>query len=415
MGRNRLVMVIDDNVESRAQVEALLQQAPVAIVADSGYGPEAQTLAAEVRPEVVLASIEAPAEAAIATLKAVREVLPEAQIVAYSGIVDMQVARQVMQIGVSDFLPLPLEAAELASAIEGLPVVAVARGAAVAEAVPVPEVHEGKVLTVFGAKGGIGKSTISTNLATLLAQNNNYSVLLIDMDTRFGDIAIMMDVEPESTVADLAGRMDEMDEATYREALLLHETGVHILSAPKHPSEWRNITADQMKELIQYGATLFDYVVLDTPGTFNDLVATAIEVAHQVMVISSLDLASIKDTAYMLDLLEAEGYPSERLLLTINDVNAVNTIRVDDLPQIVHHDIYWQIPYDDQVIRAGQSGQPVVVVKPKSRAAKEMRALAEKLVGAPMKSAQTSQPRRGRRILSWFLRPVPGLRAASIS
>jgi pilus assembly protein CpaE len=303
----------------------------------------------------------------------------------------------------------------LAKAIASLPVVAVARSAAaVVEEAPVPEVHEGKVITVFGAKGGIGKSTISTNLATLIAQNDS-SVLLIDMDTRFGDIAIMMDVEPESTVADLAGRMDEMDEATYREALLLHETGVYILSAPKHPSEWRNITADQMKELIQYGASLFDYVVLDTPGTFNDLVATAIEVAHQVMVISSLDLASIKDTAYMLDLLEAEGYPSERLLLTINDVNAVNTIRVDDLPQIVHHDIYWQIPYDDQVIRAGQSGQPVVVVKPKSRASKEMRALAEKIVGAPAKPEHASRPRRGRRILQWFLRPVPGLRAASIS
>lgn len=415
MGRNRLVMVIDDDAQSRAQVEALLQQAPVAIVADSGYGPEAETLAAEVRPEVVLASIEQPAEKAIETLKAVRAALPEAQIVAYSGIVDMQVARQVMQIGVSDFLPLPLSAEELANAIAALPVVVGSREVGSREeptAAPVREI--GKVLTVFGAKGGIGKSTISTNLATLLAQRHGHSVLLIDMDTRFGDIAIMMDVEPESTVADLAGRMDEIDEASYRSALLLHDTGVHILSAPKHPSEWRNITADQMKEVIQYGATLFDYVVLDTPGTFNDLVATAIEVAHEVMVISSLDLASIKDTAYMLDLLEAEGYPSERLLLTINDVNAVNTIRVEDLPQIVHHDIYWKISYDDQVIRAGQTGQPVVVVKPKSRASKEMLGLSEKLAG-PVSSPASSSAHRGRRILQWILRPLPGLRAASIS
>ena len=116
----------------------------------------------------------------------------------------------------------------------------------------------------------------------------------------------MMDVEPKYTVADLAARVDTLDRATFREALIRHQSGAYLLAAPRHPSEWGTITAEQMKALIAMGSRLFDYVILDTPGTFNDIVATAIEAASRVLVLTSLEMASIKDTAFLLDMLEAD-------------------------------------------------------------------------------------------------------------
>lgn len=376
MGRNRQVMVIDGDPRSREEVETLLKGAPVAIVADAGYGVEAGSLAEELRPELIVAAVEAPVDRAIQTLRAVRDILPDCQIITYSSLTDLAVVRQVMQIGVQDFLPRPLDPADLLAAIERRS----GEGPA-GEGEDRAARAAGVVLTVFGAKGGIGKSTIATNLGAMIARHTNLSVLLIDMDIGFGDVAIMMDIEPRVTITDLAGSIATLDRTTFRNGLLRHPSGVHVLAAPRHPSEWSTITAEQMKGLIQFGARLFDYVILDTPGTFNDIVATAIEAATRVLVVSSLDMASIKDTAFLLDLLEAEGFPADRLNLTINNVNRVRTIKTSDIPRVVRHEIFWEIPYDEQVVRASQTGQPVVLAKPKARAAKELRGLATKVVG----------------------------------
>ena len=382
MGHTQQVMVIDQDPAMRTTIEGMLKHASMVVIADSGYGIEASSLAEETKPGIVLASVEHPTDRAIQTIRSVSEILPEAKIIVYSSVQDMDVMRQVMQIGVKDFLPTPLSEAVLVAAI----------GVEAADETPTTTSGHtplsadtsqaaGIVLTVFGAKGGIGKSTIATNIASAIAQETDLSVLIMDLDTRFGDIAIMMDIEPRFTVSDLAGSIDVLDRETFRSALMEHDSGVSVLSAPEHPSEWRNISADQMTELIQFGARLFDYVILDTPGTLNDIVATAIEVAHKVLVVSSLDMASIKDTAYMLDLLEAEGVPSDRLLLTINQVNRANTIKTADVHRVVHHEVYYEVAYDEQILRASQVGQPVVLAKPKSRPSKQFRELAAMITG----------------------------------
>ncbi len=391
MGRSRLAMVIDPEPASRAEVEGMLTTMPVALVADAGYGVEAISLAEETQPEVILVAVAEPADRALQTIRAITEILPDCQIIVYSDMTDVSVMRQVMQIGVRDYLPLPLTQIELLAAIDRTSTEDAGDGATV----DLASRAAGVVLTIFGAKGGIGKSTIATNISAAVASDTELSVLLIDMDTRFGDIAIMMDVEPRYTISDVAASMDTMDRETFRSALTEHESGVSILAAPKHPAEWRNITAEQMKTLIEYSARMFDYVILDTPGTFNDIVATAIEVANRVLVVSSLDMASIKDTAYMLDLLEAEGFPPSRLLLTINRVNRAHSIKVSDIRNVVHQEVFWDIPYDDQILQANQVGSPVVISKPKSKAAKQFRELSEKITGHRPNSARSSNGHGG--------------------
>jgi pilus assembly protein CpaE len=126
---------------------------------------------------------------------------------------------------------------------------------------------------------------------------------------------------------------------------------------------------------------MFDYVVLDTPGAFNDIVGTAIECATQVLVVTSVDMASIKDTSFILDLLESESFPDERLLLTVNHANGANTIRASDIERVLRKSVYWEIPHDSEVTLATQVGKPVVIAKPRSRAAQNMTGLAYKISG----------------------------------
>jgi len=134
-----------------------------------------------------------------------------------------------------------------------------------------------------------------------LAKNTNGSVAIIDMDTRFGDVAIMMDVSVEYSIADVVRQIDQVDRDTIRDYLVRHSSGVNILPAPLHPTEWGAIHPQHIGKIIELIAQTHEYVVVDTPGAFNELVATALECADMILLVTSMDIASIKDTALALD------------------------------------------------------------------------------------------------------------------
>jgi pilus assembly protein CpaE len=236
----------------------------------------------------------------------------------------------------------------------------------------------GTVLTVFGARGGIGKSTIATNLAATIA--TSAPVLLIDMDTRFGDVALMLNIEPKFTIADLAEHADDLTDELFRQALVQHPSGAFVLAAPGAPTAGARITAEQIQRVVRFATRQFEYVVLDTPGVFNDIVATAIETADDVLVVCGLDMASVKHTAQMFDLLEP-NFPSERLLLVLNQVARARTVRPNDVQRIIGRAPFWTIPYDEAVPVSQSVGELVVATSPKSAAGKQLRGLALKVAG----------------------------------
>lgn len=378
MPRNPLVMLVDENVPLRQELQAMLAPAKLAVVADCGYGVEAASLAEETHPDVVLVAIAEPHARALQTVEAIRAIAPDTPIVAYAANPDFRIVRQALHAGVRDLLPLPLKREELLSSLQRVLATPVSAGAH-EETLRRPTA--GVVLTVFGAKGGIGKTTIATNVAVAIARNSQQSVLVIDLDTRFGDVAIMYDLEPQVTVAQLATQVRTLDRTTFRAALQRHSSGVWVLPSPKHPSDWRSVEPADIKELVRFAGRLFDYVILDTPGAFNDIVGTALEVATQVLLVTSVDMASIKDTAFILDLLESEGFPKERVFLTVNHANGANTIRAADVSRVLHAPVFWEIPHDNEVVEASQLGKPVVLAKPRAKASRSMTELAARLSG----------------------------------
>ena len=388
------VMIIDENGIFRQELQAMLTPAKVVVVAACGYGVEAVSLAEETKPNLILAAVEEPYARSVQTIAAVRATLPNAPVIAYSRDADdLAVVRQVMRAGARDILSAPFKANDVLSAIElamkGLPTRQAADASASAPAMAPPSA--GTVLTVFGAKGGIGKTTITTNIAVAIAKNTDKSVLIIDLDTRFGDVAIMMDIEPAMTVAQIAPNVDNLDRETFKAALSQHSSGVFVLPSPKHPNDWRAVEPDDVRKLVRFATRMFDYVILDTPGAFNDIVGVAIDVATQVVVVTSVDMASIKDTSFILDLLEKEGFPEERLVLTVNHPNGANTIRSEHIERVLRKKVFWEIPHDNQMTLATQVGQPVVLSKPRSRAATNLTALALKITGT---ATPTERPSR---------------------
>jgi len=239
----------------------------------------------------------------------------------------------------------------------------------------------GRVLTVFGAKGGIGKSMIATNMATVLAEECDRSVVIIDLDTRFGSFAVLLGIEPTASIADVARAARPVDNVVFDRALVTHDSGVHILPAPRDPREWTAIDGPAVKAIVDHAAEVFDYVIIDAPGTYNEIVEASLAVADQVLAISSRGIASLKDTAHFFDVLDAKRRVWDRVSLAINDVHPADDVGEPEIRQATGREVFWQIPYEAGLAKAKQEGQPLVRSRPQSDAAQALRAMTLAITG----------------------------------
>lgn len=387
MARNPEIVTIDPDLSSRAETKRAIQLAHFQTIGESGYGVEAVTVAKENPPDVFIISVEEPVALALQTIEQLADACPNAPTIVYSSLTDAQSVRRSMVAGARDYIVKPLKPEELSRAVYGV-LEQEEKKRLRSEGGPTEVTGRGTVITVFGAKGGIGKTTISTNLATTLAKITGASVCLLDMDTRFGDVAIMMDIAVEASIADVARKIDEIDRDKIKDYLVKHYSGVNILPAPLHPTEWRNMTPQHIEKIVELVAQTHDYVVIDTPGTFNELIAATLELANLILLVTSMDIASIKDTALALEMLRAAGVSEDKVKLTINHSTAANSLREEDVARVLEYDVFWRIPHDLSVASSTQLGQPIVIAKPYARVSRSIIDLAHALTG-------TRQEKRG--------------------
>ncbi len=380
MPRNLEVVVVDPDVNSRADTTRALTIGRFTVCGEAAYGIDAVSMAREKNPDVIVLSIEEPVARAIQTMGSLADALPDTPIVVYSSQSDAASVRRAMVSGARDYLVKPPRPEELARAIYGVLEQEERRRSRVMGETAATAAR-GTVVTVFGAKGGIGKTTISTNLAAALAKNSNSSVAIVDMDTRFGDVAIMMDVVVEFSIADVGRNIDTVDRESIRDYLVRHGSGVDILPAPLHPTEWGALHRQHISKVIDLLSQTHDYVVVDTPGAFNELVATALEAANIILLVTSMDIASIKDTALALEMLRAASVSEDKVKLIINHSTASNSLRPEDVERVLDYVVFWRIPYDVAVSNSNQLGQPIVLAKPYARASRAITDIAYALAG----------------------------------
>ena len=380
MARTPEAVTVDPDLSSRGDMKRALEMAHFTVTGEAGYGIEAVTVAQEKLPDVFLVSVEEPVARALQTIESLADAVPGAPTIVYSTMADAASVRRSMVAGARDYLIKPVKPEELVRSVHGVLEQEERKRMRMAGQTT-ETAARGTIVTVFGAKGGIGKTTIATNLATALVRTTGSTVVLVDMDTRFGDVAIMMDVAVEQSIADVARHLDEMDRDKIRDYLVQHHSGVYVLPAPLHPSEWRNLTPHHIQKVIELLAQSHDYVIIDTPGTFNEIIATTLEQASLILLITSMDIASIKDTALALEMLRAASVSEDKVKLTINHCTSANSLREEDVQRVLEYEVFWRIPHDLAVSSSTQLGQPIVLTRPYARVARSITDLAYTLSG----------------------------------
>jgi len=381
MAGNPRILVVDQDFESRADLQKGLVRAQFIVVGGVGYGAEALSLASELKPSAILVGVEEPPARALQTIESLSELLPDSTILAYSSQTDAESARKAVVAGARDYLTKPLKMDEVVKAVESaLAQQERRRALRSGEAATGPR-SAGMVITIFGAKGGIGKTTMAINLAAAFVTINAGSAVVVDVDTIFGDAAMMLDIPVEMSLVEAADRVDELDRESLSNLLARHPSGVRVLPAPFEPTDWRNVSPEAVDKVITLLAQTHDFVVLDCPATFTDLVAVALEKATVVLLMTSLDITSIKGTTTALKLLSSGMDNEDKIKLVINRAINVNSVREEDVSKVLRRETFWSIPHDEEISASAQQGKPVVTDRPRSSVSETIREMAAMLAG----------------------------------
>jgi pilus assembly protein CpaE len=225
---------------------------------------------------------------------------------------------------------------------------------------------DGKVITVFSSKGGCGKSFVSTNLAVALAQKTGEEVALIDLDLQFGDLAIMLQLFPARTIYDAAQNLDRLDADALKGYLTPHRGQVFLLAAPLEPGLSETISAESVAKIIRLMKRLYKYVIIDTPPSFTDHVLAALDESDESVLITSMDVPSIKNLKLSLQTLELLGFGRDRIRLILNRADAKVGLRVQEVEKTLGTRIDVPIPSSREVPLSINRGTPLILEDPKS-------------------------------------------------
>ncbi len=393
MAKTPSALIVDTDIQARFDVKQVVKASGLTIAGECGYGMEAVSTASELRPDTILVGVGEPMERPLQTAEALQSLLPETPILVYSESKDIETIRKAMMAGARDFLAKPIRPETLRASV--LLALESEEKKKLRQLGQIPTAATaGTVVSVFGAKGGIGKSTISTNLAVALARMERSAVCIVDLDNGFGDIAGMLDVRPERTLADMVRDIDAIDRDDVQRYVTKHGlTDLDVIAGPS-VLEWRRISVDQVRRVIEMLARIYDTVILDTSGMLNELAEMAVEVATIVLWVTTTEFASVKDTLEAMRALKMLSYMQERVRIVMNAISPDDSVRPSVVQDALQREVFWSIPYDRKVRQGTHLGQPIVITAPQSVAAKSITDLATVIAGGHVD--------QGRKILGGF-------------
>jgi pilus assembly protein CpaE len=344
------------------------------------------------RPEVLILGPDVPIEDALRLATVFDVQLPELSVILV-GEPEPEFVLLAMRAGIRDILSPASDPAQIRVLLERACQSYASRTRATAVQQP-DNNPKGLVIGVFSPKGGVGKTTIATNIAIGLGQVAPMGVVIVDLDLQFGDVASGLYLNPEHTVTDAVSASASQDSLVLKAFLTVHPSSIYALCAPRTPVEADDITPQQVSRLIEQLAEQFQYVVVDTAPGLPEVGLAAMEQCTDVVWVSAMDVPSIRGLRSGLEILRRLDLLPETRHVVLNMADSKSGLSVQDVEATIGAPVDVSIPRSKAVAYSTNRGIPVLQDGRKDPAVKGLRQLVTRFDPAWRATAQKKLHRR---------------------
>jgi pilus assembly protein CpaE len=383
----RLVLV-DPNEESRGALQQLLGTVGSLWIAEvfTTYQGVAAKIA-DIAPDLCLVTLDSNPAQALELIGSLSQLSPDGVILPASTSCDGALMLKVIRAGAREFLTLPTEAAELLEIVMRL--------FRTRDDSPVSAVRGPQLITVTGASGGVGCTTLAVNLATSLAASREGETILLDFDLMFGSVDACLDIIPDNTVYNVVQNFDRLDLTLLKRSMTRHVSGLYVLPRPVALEDAAKIDPETLRRLLGLLKAAFPSLVIDTSKGLQSSDFVAFELADIILMVIVLDLTCLRNTARLLNLFKQFEGMSERVKLVVNRDGAVESeISLKKAEETLRMPISWQIPAAVKPFQNARiRGVPLSEVASGSRAHQAILEIARGI--RPASPTEGEKPRKG--------------------
>ena len=407
------VLIVDDIPETRDHLTKLLGfEGDMEVVGSAASGAEAIEMATSLSPDIVLMDINMPDMDGIAATEKLSSAAPLSSVIMMSVQGEADYLRRSMLAGAREFLVKPFSSDELNASIRQVyarereklsrmaPVVGAPGGSAPATANRDP----GHVVAVFSPKGGVGRTTVAVNLAVAAATELNQKVVLVDASFQFGDVGVLLNLNPKGkSIADLLPELETGEPESLDTFVVTHSAGIRVLLAPPTPETAELITPAAVRKIIEKLRYEADIVIVDCAAFFNDTTLAILDMADTILTMLSLEITSVKNMRLFLEVADQLGYEKGKVRLVLNRGDSALGIRLADVEQSIGRKVTDTITSDGRsVVYALNRGVPFFLSNKDAQVSQDILRLAKAVIGERAQGASAEDPAKAQQKKSLF-------------
>ncbi len=392
----RLLACLSDQTSAQAIRDfAAAQRWRNAAIVDGGVVAAHGQLQQNTAPNLLIVDID-DAEDPVQALYALADLCPpEMSVIAIGHRNDLNLYRDLMELGVTDYLPKPITVAALERSLR--------RGKRGSGGGATEETNKAQVITLMGARGGVGTTTVAAGLAWCIAHLHHRSVALLDLDLHFGNLALSLDLVPGPGLREALEYPARMDARLLGSAMLHESPQLRVLAAEEPLIDQPSVTAAAADAVLSVLRADCDFIIVDLPRHLDEIVRRMITIGTTVGVVTDLSLAAARDTLRLAEFNKVLS-PTAKHVVIANQVGAAHRGEVGrtEFERVVGLNLDLAIPFEPQTaLTTSSTGTALPAALRNSKAAAEIGAFATLLCGAEVPAKRSLLPTK-------FLPSLPG-------
>ena len=301
------------------------------------YSDALEQLRSKSGPIVAVIDLNRDEESAFAVAAEMKFKLSNVHLVMTSPDHNPQTLLRAMRSGAEEYLSQPFNWPEVLKSLDHI------RRKVDVHVSSVRGVEHGKIIAVSSNKGGVGSTTLATNLASNLAGRNK-SVCLVDLVLQFGSVTSFLNIDASYTILDLAKNVKRIDPLLLDGSLVKHSSGIRVLAEPFYAEDARRITPSDIDEILDVLAQSFEFVVVDTAKEFDEMLALVLDKATLVLFVTEMDVPSLKSAHRAFELFERMGIYDKKIRLILNRYVKSKLMSLESVEKALGVKVFWTLP-----------------------------------------------------------------------